>query len=878
MEKTIILLITAFCSLSAVAQTVPSYVPTNGLVSWWPFNGNANDESGNGNNGTVNGATLTTDRNGNSNSAYYFSSSSCATRIDVNVNTTSIQSGLTISIWVMKAGNGCIGPRFLEFWPGSDGPGISQWGWDNSNAAAFGCITSTGAIITSSFTAVSINTWTHLVYTNDGLFGRFYQDGVLINTIASSGNPILSGNAAFGRMNHPANDAFNGKLDDIGLWNRALSSCEVHQLYTASLNTFTVNAISSTSVICSGQSATLTASGANSYTWQPANVLNSSNIVTPITNSLYTVSATNSVGCISSRTISIIVNTTPTISANSGTICSGSSFSIIPSGASTYTYSSGSAIVSPTANASYNVLGTDVNGCVSSVAAISNVTVNSLPTVNVNSGAICAGQSFTMVPSGASTYNYSSGSAIVSPTANASYNVLGTDVNGCTSSAAAISNVTVNVLPTVNVNSGAICAGQSFTMVPSGASTYTYSGGSAIVSPTANTSYNVFGTDGNGCVSSVAAISNVTVNALPSVSVNSGAICAGQSFTMLPSGASTYTYSSGSAIVSPTANASYNVLGTDGNGCTSSASAISNVTVNALPSVNVNSGAICAGQSFTMVPSGASTYTYSSGSAIVSPTANASYNVFGTDVNGCTSSAVAISNVTVNALPTVNVNSGAICAGQSFTMLSSGASTYTYSSGSAIVSPTANASYNVLGTDVNGCTSSAAAISNLTVNALPTVSVVSNNKSLCIGQSATLTATGANSYTWNPGSQTSSNVVVSPTITTNYTVVGTNTLTGCSNQTILTQSVSSCAGIENLLSNNNLTIIYPNPTNGLITIEINSNSKVYITNALGKLIFNETIDAGKNHINIQNQSSGIYFVQIIDIQNNTVENIKIMLR
>ena len=53
---------------------VPSYVPSNGLVGWWPFNGNANDESGNGNNGTVNGATLTTDRNGLTNSSYSFSS------------------------------------------------------------------------------------------------------------------------------------------------------------------------------------------------------------------------------------------------------------------------------------------------------------------------------------------------------------------------------------------------------------------------------------------------------------------------------------------------------------------------------------------------------------------------------------------------------------------------------------------------------------------------------------------------------------------------------------------------------------------------------------------------------------------------------------
>jgi hypothetical protein len=55
----------------SVAQ-IPSYVPTSGLVGWWPFNGNANDESGNGNNGTVNGATLTSDRNGNANKAYNF--------------------------------------------------------------------------------------------------------------------------------------------------------------------------------------------------------------------------------------------------------------------------------------------------------------------------------------------------------------------------------------------------------------------------------------------------------------------------------------------------------------------------------------------------------------------------------------------------------------------------------------------------------------------------------------------------------------------------------------------------------------------------------------------------------------------------------------
>ena len=59
-------------TVNAMAQNIPSYVPTNGLVGYWPFNGNANDESGNGNHGTVNGATLSSDRNGAANSAYDF--------------------------------------------------------------------------------------------------------------------------------------------------------------------------------------------------------------------------------------------------------------------------------------------------------------------------------------------------------------------------------------------------------------------------------------------------------------------------------------------------------------------------------------------------------------------------------------------------------------------------------------------------------------------------------------------------------------------------------------------------------------------------------------------------------------------------------------
>ena len=255
--KKLLLLLLVLSVFASYAQ-VPSYVPTNGLVAYYPFNGNANDASGNGNNGVVNGATLTADRNGNGNSAYYFSSAGCASRIDVSVNTTSILNGLTISTWVSRTGNGCIGPRIFEFFPASGDAGLAQWIWDNAGYTRFGSYTSNSTGLSSSFTAVANNIWTHLVYTNDGLNAKFYQDGLLINTIASSGNPILASNASFGRMNHPAYDAFNGKLDEIGIWNRALSQSEVIQLYN-SATLCIANITSNDTTICKGSSVTLNA-------------------------------------------------------------------------------------------------------------------------------------------------------------------------------------------------------------------------------------------------------------------------------------------------------------------------------------------------------------------------------------------------------------------------------------------------------------------------------------------------------------------------------------------------------------------------------------------------------------------------------------------
>ena len=239
---------------SQLNAQVPNYVPSNGLVGWWPFNGNAIDESVNTNDGIVNGAVLTTDRFGIPGNAYYFSSVGCGTSIDVNANTSSIQSGLTMAVWVMNAGSGCYGPRLLEFY-GNDGPGQAQWGTDyNQNQYIIGSITSTGFGCAVTVPMSPNNMWSHLVYTNDGISGKFYKNGQLISIMGSTGNPILASSGAFGRMNHPAYDAYNGKLDDIGIWNRALTDCEIADLYNAQLGS-------------SNSSSTQIEAALDSYTW-----------------------------------------------------------------------------------------------------------------------------------------------------------------------------------------------------------------------------------------------------------------------------------------------------------------------------------------------------------------------------------------------------------------------------------------------------------------------------------------------------------------------------------------------------------------------------------------------------------------------------------
>jgi hypothetical protein len=340
--------------------------------------------------------------------------------------------------------------------------------------------------------------------------------------------------------------------------------------------------------------------------------------------------------------------------------------------------------------------------------------------------------------------------------------------------------------------------------------------------------------------------------------VTNSVICNGNSTTLSGTGAVTYTWTNGvsdGAAFSPTTTETYTVTGTDAVGCTNTAT--NAIVVNTLPTIYVNGAAICTGQSYTITPSGADTYTFSNGSDVVMPTADATYTVTGTDANGCEN--MAIVSVTVNALPAISVNSDAICAGQSFTMVPNGAATYTFSNGSDITMPTADETYTVTGTDVNGCENMA--IASVTVNALPVLMVSTTNTLLCTGQTATLSVTGATSYTWNT-TETTADIAVSPTTQTTYTVDGTDG-NGCANTMTFMQDVSLCTGVAQLSNVASAGLqVYPNPTTGTIKIQLeNWNSEIItitLTNAIGQVVLSETTGSQNSSFNLSQVSTGIY--------------------
>jgi hypothetical protein len=224
------LLVALVFATNVMAQNIPSYVPKDGLVGWWPFNGNANDESGNGNNGTVNGATLTTDRNGNVNNAYEFYGENSIIKADkIKIPTT---KNISISFW-LNTDNIIEDIEFIKL---GNYERSSTWGiivgkgvfGKNENSIILnygrGCQGTGGQALVH---PIKISNWQNLTFVSKGLNDSttIYLNGLFIGktkNMTSIGSCDYQ-NLLFGFI--------KAKLDDIAILNRALTDQEVKQLY-----------------------------------------------------------------------------------------------------------------------------------------------------------------------------------------------------------------------------------------------------------------------------------------------------------------------------------------------------------------------------------------------------------------------------------------------------------------------------------------------------------------------------------------------------------------------------------------------------------------------------------------------------------------------
>ena len=606
------------------------------------------------------------------------------------------------------------------------------------------------------------------------------------------------------------------------------------------------------------------ASGVN-YLWSGPGVSGSTTTQNTSANApgIYTlnvVSGTN--GCSSSATTAVTQNIVPPVASatNSGTLtCSVSTVNLSGTGGGTYSWNgpgivSGGTTANPIVNqpGCYTVVVTAANGCTATAnTCVAQNTLAPATTTNVSGTLNCTLTSVNASASTAAspvTYNWTgagitSATTISTITVNAggikNYTVTNT-ANGCVTTGSL--NVSQNLLapsPSASSTGTITCVTNTVQLsgTPAAGVTYTWSapGGSSILSGI--NSQNAIGNGAGTYTLTVTMISSACFNsatvavsqntALPfaNAGMDQSITCVSPTVTLngsatpssctpvwtggVASGANSYT-------ATATAIGDYTLSVTNpANGCTSTD--VVQVTANAgVPSLStsVTNTLDCASTSATVIATTTvTTVMYSwTGPSIVSggTTANATVNQPGTysvtvtnTMTGCSATSnilvsqdITLPNITITSSPSV------ICSGNSSTLTANGAVTYTWNTAqntsSISVSPSSTNSYTVNGTGLNGCTNYT--VETITVNATPTLAITGNTN-ICKGSTTLLTGSGATSYTWDSGANTTS-VSVTPTVTTTYTLTGDNG-NGCTNILPVTVSIIPNKSITGVITSTN---------------------------------------------------------------------------
>lgn len=357
---------------------------TQGLVAWYPFTGSASDLSGNQLNGTVMGATLTTDRFGNSNAAYHFNAADTQYILVPHDTLLNMSGSVSAAFWVYKTSYG--GPD-----SSTAIMSVFHKGRDVHNSFGFYTVHFTDRFYVRNFgidgantdpvSSITLDTWHFVVGVHDMALNeiRLYVDGVLKQTMPGvnySGNtqhPLVigrhykesdgTGGAAF---------PFDGKIDDLRLYNRVLSHQEILEIYNEPCSGYAT--LSPDSTVCAGEIVTLTGGGGDSYEWYPpmGAIVNTRDIQVDTDTTILLIAIKHN-GCHDTASVHLTVHPESEITVSPDTtICQGKSVTLTASGGIHYTWVPQSGIppvdsffvVTPSSSTQYTVSITDSMGCV----------------------------------------------------------------------------------------------------------------------------------------------------------------------------------------------------------------------------------------------------------------------------------------------------------------------------------------------------------------------------------------------------------------------------------------------------------------------------------------------------------------------------------
>ncbi len=561
----------------------------------------------------------------------------------------------------------------------------------------------------------------------------------------------------------------------------------------------------------------------------------------------------------------------------------------------------------------YDIVVEDGNGC----QAVGTATINTTagPTIgSVNAtDASCFGScdgTITINATGATQYSIDNGvtfqgSNVFTGLCAGTYSIVVEDGNGCQTT----STVTVNEPGAITFstsitdeNCGQSDGSITITILGGGVSPFQYSSDGGTTFQAGNTltglaagSYSIVVEDANGCQATSTEVVGGT-GGLTLSTTQTDETCMqgnGTATVTVTGGTSPYTYSWSSGGTNATETGlsagSHTVTVTDNNGC----SAQTSVTIINTGGVNGSVTAdqtICAGSSATLTASGGNIYSWDDGGGVfstnnsvtVSPTTTTTYTVTIEDGNGCQQ--VHTSTVTVNQIPVTDIivpagTDTTVCAGTELTLTASGGSSYFWAH-SGETTPS------VVVTPVNTTNTYSVIAFNGTCQG-PLVSVIVNTEPSPVAMagsdvSTTYLSQGANvnfnstgstgvTYSWDfgdGGNSTQPNPAYSYSAVGVYTVVMTTTLGNCSSTDTLIIEVLADVGIgETELSN--AVSIYPNPTNGIVNLNIDleqsQDIRITVFNAIGEVVTtmeNKSVATKTYVFDLSSEAKGFYFFNV----------------